>query len=115
MESHPPSTVAMTREVAVPADSIWFQGHFPGDPLLPGIAQLHLVNETLRAALGDDMRLLGLQRVRFKRIIRPDETITIRVEPVEGKSGLYRFQLSVDGENACSGLMRTGPPDDKNP
>lgn len=99
----------MTHEVAVPAESIWFQGHFPGDPLLPGIAQLYLVMETLREALKTEIRLTGLKRVRFKRVIRPEETIAIAVDSVQDKPGLYRFHLTVAGESACSGLMTTAP------
>lgn len=97
------------RQVSVPADAIWFQGHFPGDPLLPGIAQLHLVMETIRGSLSGGIHLAGLKRVRFKRVIRPQETIAIAADPVQDKPGLYRFQLTVGGEMACSGLMITAP------
>ncbi len=100
-------TAATTRQVAVPADSLWFQGHFPGDPMLPGIAQLHLVVETLKERLGEGLRLTSLKRVRFKRVIRPDETVAIAADPVPDKPGLYRFQLTIGGENACGGLMMT--------
>ena len=100
----------MTGEASFPAESPWFQGHFPGDPLLPGIAQLHLVLETIRAALGQKVSLAGLKRVRFKRVIRPEETMAVVADPVEDKPGMYRFQLTVAGENACSGLMLTKEP-----
>jgi 3-hydroxymyristoyl/3-hydroxydecanoyl-(acyl carrier protein) dehydratase len=105
----------MAREVSIPAESIWFQGHFPGDPLLPGIAQLHLVLETLRGALGGVIRLTGLKRVRFKRVIRPGEPIAIAVEAVPDKPGHYRFALTVADETACSGMMTTEstPPADR--
>jgi hypothetical protein len=49
--------------------------------------------------------------VRFKRVIRPEETIEIAADPVPDKPGMIRFQLMIDGENACSGLMLTGPPE----
>jgi len=101
------ATVSITGQAIIPAESPWFKGHFPGDPLLPGIAQLHLVMETIQAALGETVRLKGLKRVRFKRAIRPDETMAIAADPVEDKPGTYRFQLTVKGENACSGLMMT--------
>jgi 3-hydroxyacyl-[acyl-carrier-protein] dehydratase len=100
-------SVPITRQISVPADSPWFQGHFPGDPLLPGIAQLYLVLETLRSSLGRELVLSGLKRVRFKRVIRPEENIAIDAAPVPDKPGLYRFQLTIEGENACSGLMMT--------
>ena len=114
----PPDTeqaAAATRQITVPADSLWFQGHFPGDPMLPGIAQLHLVLETLKESLGEGLRLTGLKRVRFKRIIRPDEVIAIATDPVPDKPGLYRFQLTIGGENACGGLMMTDCADADDP
>jgi len=103
----PEQPAPLTRQVSVPADSPWFDGHFPGDPLLPGIAQMHFVMETLRASLGKDVRLTGLKRVRFKRVVRPGETIAVSVEPVPDKPHMFRFQLTIEGENACSGLMMT--------
>ena len=33
--------------VTVPCDSIWFAGHFPGEPILPGIAIVHAVSEVI--------------------------------------------------------------------
>jgi len=111
MTLHQPSVVTMTKQVAIPSESPWFEGHFPGDPLLPGIAQLHFVMETIRATLGEKIRLAGLKRVRFKRIIRPEEVIDIAADPVQDKPGMYRFQLTIEGEIACSGLMITGPPE----
>ena len=107
MASDSAQAAPIARQIAVPADALWFQGHFPGDPMLPGVAQLHLVLEALKAHLGEDVRLSSLKRVRFKRIIRPGETIAIAAEPVPDKAGLYRFQLTIEGENACSGLMMT--------
>lgn len=115
MAPRPGQAAPVSQQVAVPADSLWFQGHFPGDPMLPGIAQLHLVMESLREALGEGVRLTGLKRVRFKRVIRPGEAIAIFAEPVPDKPGLIRFQLTVEGENACSGLMMTRMEDADHP
>jgi 3-hydroxyacyl-[acyl-carrier-protein] dehydratase len=111
MTLNQPQAGTMTNQVSIPAESPWFQGHFPGDPLLPGIAQLHLVMEAIRATLDEAVCLTGLKRVRFKRIIRPEETIDIAVDPVQDKPGMYRFQLTIEGENACSGIMLTGLPE----
>ena len=111
MGLNPPPAATMTDQVAIPGASPWFQGHFPGNPLLPGIAQLHLVMEAIRATLGDAICLTGLKRVRFKRMIRPAETIAITVDPVPDKPGMYRFQLTIEGDIACSGLMLTGSPE----
>ena len=37
----------ITASACVPADSVWYAGHFPGNPILPGIAILALVEEAI--------------------------------------------------------------------
>jgi acyl dehydratase len=63
--------------------------------------------------LGKNVRLTGLKRVRFKKVVRPGETIAVSVEPVPDKAHMFRFQLMIEGENACSGLMMTDCTDKK--
>ncbi len=40
----------MTASAGVPGDSAWYAGHFPGNPILPGIAILALVKEAIITA-----------------------------------------------------------------
>ncbi len=87
------------------AESPWFSGHFPGEPILPGIAQIAMVLETIRRAEGRDVCIAGLKRVRFKQVIEPGDEITIRVRPRESGDDCYSFQVTVGGEIACSGLI----------
>ena len=56
------------------ADSPWFEGHFPGEPVLPGIAQLSMAFEAAEKARGEKLTLRGLRRVRFKKVIRPGDS-----------------------------------------
>ena len=94
----------------VAAASPWFSGHFPGDPILPGIAQIFLVAETVRQAVPEcPWHRSGLRRVRFKRRIRPEELMTIEAKPFSGRDEGYSFRILVAGEVACSGTL-TAPP-----
>lgn len=100
-------------EVRVAPDSPWFDGHFPGRPVLPGVAILSMVCETVRRAAleqGRPVRISGIRRVRFRRPVRPDErlSIEIRSESPEMGNG-YLFQAEVDGELACTGLVSVEP------
>ncbi|WP_373499771.1 phosphopantetheine-binding protein [Desulfococcus sp.] len=93
--------------VRVEADSPWFSGHFPEDPILPGIAQLAMVLETLRFAFGA-VRITGVRRVRFKRVIRPGDSLEIRIQPNPGGVA-HAFQIQVGEDIAASGMMTVEP------
>ena len=81
-------------QVSFPEDSPWFDGHFPGRPVLPGIAQLALVSEILRRGLGQDLRIASISRVRFKQVVRPDEILEVVVRPGRDPEKSFDFRIS---------------------
>ena len=91
----------------VPADSPWFSGHFPGNPILPAIAQLAIVFDMIQESTGRKQDPGAVKRVKYRRIIRPGEAIHVAATPVDGKAGTFSFQMSVDGEMACKGRIST--------
>ncbi len=98
---------------SVSGDSAWYDGHFPGHPLLPGIAVLALVEEAILAAEreeGRSMRITGLGRVRFRLPVKPDEEMTLKISRQEGRNGwTYLFSVSLSGEPACTGAFTAAP------
>ena len=88
-------------------DSSWFSGHFPDDPILPGIAQIDMAFEAVRRLSGKDIKITGVKKVRFKQIIRPNDRITISVSP--GKGDTYAFRILLKGELACNGILSVKP------
>jgi len=86
-------------------DSPWFSGHFPGDPILPGIAQLEAVFAAIRDAVDKDLMIAGVKRVRFRQIIRPDDRMEICINPDKKQSNDYMFRINVKNGIACSGIM----------
>lgn len=92
----------------VPKDSPWFSGHFPGEPILPGIALLGMVHDTLRAFAehtGSHIVLKELKRIRFRQIVRPDTRLTV-VLTMGGGAGDRQFTFAcLDGTSkACDGI-----------
>ncbi len=99
---------------AVTASEWFFQGHFPGLPVLPGVIQVEALAQTMavyvarQPGFGDRIGLFaGIDEVRFKRVVVPGDTL--RLEVVMEKLGLRfgrgRAVATVNGEVACQGLL----------
>lgn len=92
--------------VNVEADSCWFRGHFPGDPVLPGIAQLAMVYDAIKE-YNLNLKIIQIQRVKFKHIVRPNEVLGIRVERSRNKENSYNFTVMAGDNLASSGTLLT--------
>ncbi|MDF1593484.1 MAG: hypothetical protein P1P89_18400 [Desulfobacterales bacterium] len=92
-------------DIQVPPESNWFSGHFPGEPILPGIAQLGMVFDAVNRKEGRNFKITGIRRVRFKQIIRPDDPLHLTVKARKESAGAYDFRIQVNAELACSGVM----------
>ncbi len=97
---------AITAEAQVPADCVWFDGHFPDKPILPGVAQLTLVADILKQALKRPVVIQSVSRVRFKQMIRPDDRIAVSLSPTPRDAAAYGFRLSNGTDLVCSGTVR---------
>ncbi|HET9053568.1 MAG TPA: hypothetical protein VFM90_05310 [Cyclobacteriaceae bacterium] len=48
-----------------------FEGHFPGQPVVPGVCMLHLVKELLEQWAGKNLRIQSAANIKFLSIIDP--------------------------------------------
>jgi 3-hydroxymyristoyl/3-hydroxydecanoyl-(acyl carrier protein) dehydratase len=100
----------VTASAVVSGDSAWYVGHFPGNPILPGIAILALVKEAIIASeLREGRRVLisGLGRVRFRLPVKPDDLMTLEItrEKKRDRMVAYSFSVNLAGEAACTGAF----------
>ncbi|MEE9910202.1 MAG: hypothetical protein K4571_00630 [Deltaproteobacteria bacterium] len=93
--------------VRVPQDCIWFTGHFPGEPILPGIALVYTVYEAiLRTAQkrGEAVSISSLKRVRFTGPVRPGEAFLLNLTGEDRNTEiLFNFKVIVHDKVICSG------------
>ena len=89
-------------------------GHFPGNPIMPGVKMVEALAQCGAVAVlsqpenrGKLALFAGIDDVRFKRIVRPGETLLLEceVEVVRGPVGRGRVKATVDGRLAVRGVL----------
>jgi 3-hydroxymyristoyl/3-hydroxydecanoyl-(acyl carrier protein) dehydratase len=73
-------------------DMVWFEGHFPDQPVLAGIAQVHMATLWAEKLWGWKPAGAALSRVKFRRILRPGDMPVLRLQRV-GQRLKYSYQL----------------------
>ncbi|MCO5169078.1 MAG: AMP-binding protein [Planctomycetes bacterium] len=92
-----------TVDVVIPADLPAFEGHFEGDPVLPGVFVLErVVLAQVRAAWPDLGALRGARRLKFSRSVRPGDALTLRLTR---RATSVSFELARGGEACTSGAL----------
>lgn len=67
-------------DLRVPRDLSWFDGHFPGCPLLPGVIQVTWALQFARQHLGIGLRFQRLSALKFMRFILPGSEVALLLE-----------------------------------
>lgn len=57
-----------------------YQGHFPGNPITPGVLTLQMVRECLSRHVGRELQFTAIKNCRFVAMIRPGDTLRLDFE-----------------------------------
>lgn len=107
------SHVKTTKYIA--EDLPFFEGHYPGNPIVPGVILCEAVFQSgavlMGHIIGSDDSLSGktpvltrIENAKFKQIVRPGDTVSITVDLKETLSSVSYFKgkLSVNGKLAVA-------------
>jgi 3-hydroxyacyl-[acyl-carrier-protein] dehydratase len=92
-------------------DEFWFKGHFPGNPVQPGVLTIEMLAQAGAVCVlsmpqykGRTAYFARINDAKFTRVVKPGETITLEVELVKLRSsiGIGMAVATVDGEKAAS-------------
>lgn len=102
----------------------FFEGHFPGNPIMPGVLIIEALAQTgaVAALSADEFKgklglFAGIDGVRFRRQVVPGDQLRLEVEMERLRRGIGRAAATatVDGETAAEGRLTfalVDPPDE---
>jgi 3-hydroxyacyl-[acyl-carrier-protein] dehydratase len=104
------STGTVRAYYQVTGDEAFLAGHFPGNPIFPGVLQLEALAQAGAIAVLADPRYAGklplfggVEDVRFRRLVRPGDRIelSVELERLSARGGWGKAVASVDGAECC--------------
>ncbi|MYY89462.1 3-hydroxyacyl-ACP dehydratase FabZ [Lactobacillus salivarius] len=88
-----------------------FNGHFPGNPVMPGVLIVEALAQTGAVALlslpefkGKTAYFGGIKSAKFRKVVRPGDPLRLEVtlEKIRNNVGLGKAIATVDGKKACT-------------
>jgi len=89
-----------------------FQGHFPAQPIMPGVLMIEALAQTAAVMVGVAQDLadknflvyfMAIDSAKFRRKVGPGDVLKLHVETKRGGGKVWKFEgrAEVDGELAC--------------
>ena len=101
----------------VAANEPCFEGHFPGQPVFPGVLQLEAMAQTAGIMLNKVLKsegkvayYLGVDQAKFRRMVKPGDQIRMEIKLLRLRLGMAKVsgRCLVDGETVCEAEMMFG-------
>jgi 3-hydroxyacyl-[acyl-carrier-protein] dehydratase len=111
---------SVTAQKNVTANEPFFQGHFPGNPVMPGVLVIEAMAQAccILCYLSTGAKnprplyfLAGVDEARFRRPVGPGDVLDVRVDVEKEKRGIWRFDcaVTVRGERAVTAKIMCAP------
>lgn len=86
----------------VDASFPFFEGHFPGNPIVPAVTQIGWIVGAVESWRGAGLLAYRLTRFKFVIPIAPGAEVNVRLARTENK---YVCRILADGVLCCSGIL----------
>ena len=99
-------------ETQFSSDDPMFAGHFPNDPLVPGVILTEALAQTAGIAAHQEnsetrFLLSAIRQMKFLRAVRPEEKIILRARKMGGVDQLLQFEVEalIDNQPVATGQL----------
>ena len=95
----------------------FFQGHFPGNPVMPGVLQIEAMAQTagvvMMATFSEEelskkaVLFMSIDGVKFRKTVLPGDTLEMRVERMQTVRNVHKFKCEsfVEEKKVCEGVL----------
>lgn len=94
-------------QLDVAEDLCWFRGHFPQQPVLPGIVQLHWAVMIVQACFDFSAPPVEIKRLKFKKVVTPPQVLELSISPRGNNEAQFAF-CTADAQNSEGRLVFAG-------
>ena len=111
----PNKTLVATKNVTI--NEPFFQGHFPGHPVMPGVLIIEAMAQTAALLAFQSLDItkpenhvvyfVGIDQARFKKPVAPGDQLIITAEIIRNLKGIWKFsaKAEVDGKIASEAVL----------
>lgn len=87
---------------SVSANESYFNGHFPGNPVMPGVLIIQTCVEAIQVLNGAKWhrKLNEIKKARFRKMVKPGDQLEIKISKKD--SEVYEAKAMLNGDVACS-------------
>ena len=93
--------------ICLPENLLYFQGHFPEEPILPGVVQIHWAMLLGQRLLNSSKKFIGMSQIKFHMPAKPGDELDVFLDWNLEKS-LLCFRYSLAKKVVSSGRIRLG-------
>lgn len=118
LETKPGESITVLKNVTI--NEPFFTGHFPDQPVMPGVLILEALAQAallLGLASHEDPEkrmmyyFMGIDKARFKRPVVPGDQLKLHIDLLRSKKAVWKFagRAEVDGNTVCSAELMAAP------
>ena len=95
----------------------FFQGHFPNNPVMPGVLQIEAMAQTAGLVMMSSfpkedlpkksVLFMSIDGVKFRKQVLPGDTLKMQVERMQTVRNVHKFKCEtfVDDKKVCEGIL----------